>query len=418
MYLSNLPLSIKKMSFRTEMIGKLKGRKVAGVHFTILEDEFWQAEVIILEQKRKLIHTIKQSKGISSLDVFSSLVPTGIPLCISVDGKGVIHRVVHFQKEASPVLHIFPNANPADFIEQIQPIDNEHSFVSVIRSETLEKLVTNFSQRGYFIYQVCLGPFALNFVWHLLDLNKPELMIKSYIIAQSTGIIQSIDISENSELTNESYRLADELLDADQILPYSSAISFFSDGEAGFEFPEIKNINGKNEFLYSRFFKIGGIGIIGFLFIALLINFLLFDHYSRLFNASSLQYKSGLELISKMEELGRQVNLKEKIIEDNGLSENSHFSFYADRLAAVLPSQITLKRMEINPMPSKPKQDKELVFKHHCIRISGTCMMSIMLDTWLKILKKESWIRGIEILQYKQDNGQIQGEFIIQLETK
>jgi Tfp pilus assembly protein PilN len=417
MSLLNLPSSIR-MNLSLDNIGFIKGKRVAGVHLTILQDDSWSLNLVLIEKKGNKLKNSVEAKGITTIPEFRKFVPVGCPISLSLDGKGLIHRVIKEQNGISAILQVLPNANPAEFIEQSQKIEDSDTYFSLIRRDTLAKITDEFVEAGYYLFHINFGPFSLNTIWSILENKQSGYSIGSYVIRQKNGIIYDMQLNPSTTIFQSDYSIGNDSIPGEFLIPYANGISFFIDSPTRILSPDFHHPNGRNDFLFKRLFHVAGLTVLLSLFTVLLVNFLIFDYYRQLYNESSLQYKSGLELISKLDRLKQEIESKGMIVKENDFLNRTNYAFYADQLAACLPEQIKLTRMELDPLLSKPKREKELEIQHNYIRITGNCKNSITLDNWLETLKKHRWIREVEILQYKQEGKDSMAEFTIQIMTE
>jgi len=116
--------------------------------------------------------------------------------------------------------------------------------------------------------------------------------------------------------------------------------------------------------------------------------------------------------------LRSELKLKEEYFVKSGFLDESKLAFYTDRIAESLPSEIHLTAFNFNPLKVKMKENKPIEFLTGTINISGTVTQSIILNNWVKGLKKTDWINSIAIIGYNQESAEIPAEFTIQIDIK
>jgi hypothetical protein len=393
----------------------LKGNTAAGIHLNIGPSGTWSFDVIMLKREKNLIKIRNTYSKTLGFDELVKQIPSNVPIVLSVDGKGIIHRQLSTADITLPVLQILPNVKPGDFWVQLRDIDNESHWVSIMRLDTIKEIMDFFTTKGYFVYKISLGPFSMNSLWSLLDSHTEEYIIDSYKFKILNGLITQIELVIPPS-QGQPYSVGNEKIDSSLLIPYTNALSFFTGDLEIAGFSEDISRESREEFHYKRVFRATAGILLVLLFCILMINFILFDSYNRSYIQSNLQYKSGLELVDRLNNLKKELTLKEVLIQENGLLSGSKFSFFADKIASFIPQQIVLSRLSINPVTAKLKPDKELLIDRNCISVAGECLSSFYLDSWIGRLRKETWIKRIDILQYNQENKETPGKFIIRIE--
>jgi hypothetical protein len=393
----------------------LHGNLAAGIHLNILSDGRWQMHGVQIEKGKGLISIIKRYSNIETTDDFFNQVPDSVPVILSIEGKGVIHRQINANDSNSPVLQVFPDATPEDFLVQIQQIGNSLLLATLIRSETVNDILNIFKEKKLLVFNVILGPFTLNALWPLINEKPDEYNIDFYRFSLKEDVIQNLEIV-SSPYPEKSILFSGEFISSTLLIPYANALTFFTGISKSLSVSYDISRKARDEFLYKKAVRFSSAGLLGLLFLILLVNYFLFENYNAKYIQSNLQYKTDIELINRLENLKKELNMKESLIDENGLASNSKFSLYADRIAESVPQQVKLTSLKINPVLSKPKPDKEFGIHPDKILIGGQCLYSLVLDEWIELLSRESWIKRIEILQFKQENKGTPGEFVIEID--
>lgn len=402
--------------YLVDKINFIKGKRAAGIHLILKPDGSWNMNIAILYNNKDKVQIEKSCSEVELSEKITTIVPNNIPICLSLEGKGVIHRKITNGNISDPLNQILPNAKVTDFMIQSQIIDSGYSLISLIRFDLLNEILHFFNEKGYLVCKLFLGPFSLNNLWPLIIDNTDQCLAQGYKIKHTNDAISDIEYIGYSTGSKE-FSILGESIATSNTVPYSNALSYFVKikdhtlTQLG-SFPALRY----EDFIFKRSFQMVAVGFVAILFISLLINFLLFTSYNEKLSTVSTKYRSGLELINHLEKLKNEFNLREKMVKENGLFEGTHLSHFADRLAALVPRQISLTRMEINPVSAKPKLEKEILFNKNSLKISGKCTYSTVLNEWMEILKQEKWISRMEVLQYKQEDSGIPGEFILLLE--
>lgn len=397
-----------------ENINLFRGNSATGIHLYILSDGQWDMNIVLLEKKKNLIHVIDNYSSISNLEEIENSLPVGVPIILSIEGKGIIHKRVNNTDNTHLVQQVFPNAQPNDFLVQSQEISADLRIISLIRKSAVREIINIFSAKGYHIYTIFLGPFSLNCLWSSFDQQLEKYTVDIYTINREKDRIIQMDI-EIEKPALDHYTIAQEVIDSLSLIPYSNAVSFFIHGDLGLSISEDVCLSHKEQFIYKRIFRAAAAGVLVLLFIVLLVNFLVFDNVNKRFFEAQSQFKTDLQLVTRMDSLKAEFQNKEVLIEENGLMTGTRYSFYADRIASLVPEQVALTKLDINPVLSKSGMEKELRFNRNLMLIKGQCKSGFVLDEWMDKLRNESWIKYMEVLQYQQENKRTPGVFILQI---
>ncbi|MGZ4157922.1 MAG: hypothetical protein ACXVED_12405 [Bacteroidia bacterium] len=199
----------------------------------------------------------------------------------------------------------------------------------------------------------------------------------------------------------------------------SAALRYFENAEAGV----LDNIELnvlKNEYSQQQKFKTKGLALLTVTFFILILNYFVFDNYWRKNNELNAKFELNQGSLKKYESLKAEYERKKEFLEQNGLLENAQTSFYADRLAALLPESITWLALNIHPLKKKINEDTEdsYHFENKSITVEGKCSQSAQLNDWMKKVRKLEWIEDISLLNYSQDGEKNEGIFLIGIKLK
>jgi hypothetical protein len=398
-----------------ENISLFRGNAAAGIHLYILADGLWLMNIIVLEKKKDRIHVINNYTGISTLEEVEKKLPLSLPIILSIEGKGVIHKKVNNADNVHLVQQVFPNGQPNDFFIQSQEISTGQRIISLIRKNAIAEIINDFRAKGYAIYNVFLGPFSMNCLWSSFDQQQDTYVIENYTILRNKDSIMQLDIVTEKPVQYK-YSIGNEEIDSVSLIPYSNAVSFILKSELGLFISADICQSHKEQFIYKRVFQATAIGLLALLFIILLVNFLLFDKFNKEYVRANMKFKADLELVNRLDSIKAELKYKEMLVEENGLMTGTRYSFYANRIAALVPDQIVLTKLEINPALTKPNVEKELDFNRNIIIIKGKCLSGFILDEWMETIKTEQWVKRMEVLQYQQENKGTPGDFNIQID--
>ncbi|MCK4661795.1 MAG: hypothetical protein KAT68_02935 [Bacteroidales bacterium] len=394
-----------------------KGRTVAGIYLIILPDGSQSFDIVILKRNKSLINVEKTSLSINDIDELNACLPASVPVCLSLSGKGIVHKKIKAEKSGDDFYYlnkVLPNASTDEFYIQKTELTDDFYYISVIRKEIIDEIISNINSKGIFIVDVVIGPFAIKNIIPFLDQQAKNIYTKNFELTINDFYIENINrIEINSK--NENYKLSEENITSELIIPFATGFNYFIPDIKQFKsiIPSVSEL--KNDFFYKQFIRIFGYGILIFFLVLLMVNYFVFTNYNQKYNELSYNYSQNEELIEKLNQLKQDIKLKESFVYQLRMIEPSRISFCADRIAYLLPKEIILVQINIHPLKRKLKKYKEPEFSNEIIQISGKCRKSTVLHEWIKMLKSEKWVKEIEILNVSQENKYSFGEFTIKI---
>lgn len=390
----------------------VRGSKALGIDLYINSDGSLDISCMILSKQKNKLSIEKKITGIKQIEDLQDKSLKGLPVCLSIDGKGILFKRVEKDEKQKLINQILPNAKEMDFFLQKMDSTDNSIFIAAVRKEILDSLIESFTKIDVFITNLYLGPFALKNIVEILVAD--EFYTNHYKVKRVDNSIFSID--KNSESKLVSYKLGDDEIYAEDMQVYSSALGFFIDFSDENVFEKVNA--SKAEFLYKQLFTILGWFALAFFFVLLMANYVFFNKYNKKLNSINFSYNQNLEMIKKLDTLKSEFNLKEQYFVSSGFLDASEQSYFADRIANSLPGEIQLTSLNINPLDGKFKNDKPLIFLMGKIRISGSVTQSIILNNWVKKLKNLSWIKQVTIIDYTQESIENPAVFELEIEIE
>ena len=391
----------------------IKGSKSLGIDLFINADGSFDINCVILNQNKNKVSIEKKYSGLTSLKNLNDKEYKGLPVSLSVDGRGILFKKIEKKQGFNTLQQLLPNAKETEFYSQSISSTENFVFVSAVRRDVIDPVLDELKSNDHFIVSLNIGPFAIANILGLVE-NTSGLLTNKYQVTSVDGLLDSISRVNESKLI--SYKLGGEEVYSEELIAYASALDFYihySDIKA------IEKINEyKSEYIYKKLFTITGWGILIFFLVLLMINSMFYSKYNEKLNNLSFTYNQNQELFRKLDTLRSELKLKEEYFVKSGFLDESKLSFYTDRIAESLPSEIHLTAFNFNPLKAKMKENKPIEFLTGTINISGTVTQSIILNNWVKVLKKTDWIKSIAIIGYNQESAEIPAEFTIQIDIK
>jgi hypothetical protein len=381
-------------------------RQIAGVTFHYTAEGEVSISLIVLRMIKGKLKVVCKEENLKEPDKISEKIEKGIPVWLSVTGRPVILRKLDSDPGENYLHHVLPNAREEEFVVSVVKTGNGSVFVSAVRHENMIHLVEQIHVQNIKVLGFSVGPASINALFHFGLIESNEIILPGYRLAVTDGIISSISTEVLSG--TESYLVGNERLNANLLLPFTSAISYLINRQS-YDTVFSDNLPVDEEaLLFSKLNRFLAVGGTIFIFLLLLINFFVFSYYNNKEQnlSSELAYQDSF--FQKYDSLRKEIDQKQGLVKKMGLSQKTKFGYYADCIAASVPSSINLTQMYVNPTDGKIKADKAIIFKQ-LIAIKGETHGSMVLNTWVKELKVQSWIKKIEIIAY--DNRENKGNF-------
>ena len=395
------------MLFSFSKILSLKPKRVTSIGIYILPDRSYLYSILIAEIARGRIIVKNKEKGISDINDIINKIPKDTHVCISIDGKGVIHKKTSSDVNSNSnelLQQVFPKASNIDFFVQFESVNENNSFISVIRKDSLKDILKVLILENIPVAFVNLGPFSIKNISKYIFEEGTDYYFNGFKFIVKDGVILNIEKNEKSELVSEITIRTEtgfEVFSSENFVDYSVAIDFFVKSEEIVPIvDELKPL--LNDFRFKRLFKIAGAFAIIFFLVILMGNFILFDNYNSRMNNLSTVVMSDKGLVKQIDSLQQKLKDQDAFIIEKGLTSSFHFSFYADRLAGSLPYGISLLELSINGLTKSIKDGYEPEFDRGGISITGQTSNSKILNSWIEKISKYNWIKSVTILSYNK----------------
>jgi len=362
----------------------------------IRQDDGLEINIIVLRVGKQI--TILKTKSVTSIEAIKSVIPDNLPVYLSIDGKGILHKILDPKTCGSSIINEFlPNADKNIFNIQSVALDENSKIFSIIRNEKLEEIILDIKNSGFNIINVYLGPFSITSIAQFSE-KESEIFVPYYRVKFKGNSIEGFDKNTNS-VPEFKIDIGSQSLYSLFIVPFSNALGHFIES-AAINSDYVKISEHKENYRFRRLFKIISIGYILLIFLSLLVNFSLFDYYRQKNNFIASRIGSNQEVFNKIGELKKLILTKEEFLKYNNVLTKPLFAYYSDRIAKDIPLGITINRLIIYPLQKSITRDTPFQFNFGKIQILGSVANSNYLDTWINKLKINSWIKAVSIKNY------------------
>ena len=378
--------------------------------FTDADDSmsFYYASV----KKNKEDYKIIKESTFENIDECIEAIDYKAPLIVTIEGKGVLHKNVTIETRDAVIQQFSSINNGDDFYIQHYIITEEKSIVSISRKEFVDQILNKFYAKRRYPISLFLGPFSLNVLSDYLNTN---IDIGNEIIEFFEGKVCDIKTCHKFLPSGYINILEDNISEA-SIIPYSSAICFFAKHKIVNFVSEIATLRDK-DYIYENIFFIGKYLLLISSFIVLLVNFLFYSKYDRDLKNINAEMSSAIDSLTMINKLKKEINDKRAVMGSNNYLASTDFSKYSDRIASCMPEQISLDIMNIFPVNGKIQTNSDIKFSTNTIVIQGETNGLNYVDTWIKSLYNEKWIKNVHIDSYKYNVSTGLGLFQLTIET-
>lgn len=395
----------------------INGNRFAGLEAEMLSDGI-RLRLVILKRKGQQVF-IEKSVAVESLDDLSKQLPKDIPIRLALTGKGILHRRIAADPAAdsrSFLAKALPNASPNDFYMQVAPASRDELWISLVRKNTADEILTQLNEKQFSVLSISLGTTALVHILPLLDQEKTEINCGNHFIQFEDGKISELQYVENENRFAD-FPIGGQNLENEMLPAFSFAFQQLIPLEKRIQAETEILIHSEADFFQKRLFKTGSLALLLSALLILLVNFLYFSSYREKRNELEGKVQIDGGALHEVNSLENQVKARRDFLEQAGLLHKSHYAFLADQLAAELPEEIQLTKMNFSPRLKFAEEDT-IGFRPGEIEIAGRCSQTVVLNQWIQEMKNKNWIRSANLKSYVQDKSMLQGAFELKLETE
>jgi len=360
----------------------------------------------------------KRGDLISSIDILHQKIgknknipfSSNPPIALTITGKQVILKQIEaLEDEDDTILlqKVLPGAKMDSFYIQKYRNGNKW-FLAILKKEILDQLLQEFKTKTFDVISIFLGPFC---IIPFIE-NTKELILPQYTLQLNND---TLFITQTNSLVGSDLHISNEVIPFYQIIPFSSAFYIFSNSNFLYQIEPKNVLTNKEEvkfYIYLiallRFF------LVIVLFMAL-TNYFLNKAYqnalSDLQTTTSEQQRKYLLYEKQQQELNQQIS----ILQTTGVSSVKTYTYYADKIAELLPQSISLLNLHIGVISNKMKTDTKLNIIKNKIIIRGIANNTLDLNEFLLKLEQEKWVKRSIIKNYNQTDRENPGIFEINI---
>jgi hypothetical protein len=406
----------------------LQLREAAGIEISLLPEEQVLIRGVSLNIGKGEVVKRSEFQSLSSYEGLVKKLSTKIPLAVVIHGKGVLQKKIPGAPARENVFEeTLPNANPNEFFVEIAEFGH-FSWLSIIRKDLLEKTLCQLQALGFRLLSVSIGPGSIESIVPFINFEKERIVRNDPFEVTISEQNKIADIAQaqagkqggHPADPKAEYNIGNQYVLASSVLAFAAATGLLSAGLAGHTGIETDIVSKeRDEYAYFRYFVAGRWALMITVFFVLLVNFFVYSYY---FNRNS-ELKTSLAVNSQQsssyERIRTGIGSRQAFFESNGWNRSSRLSFYADRIAGLVPSGTVLTSIRINPLNNGVFPDGTgVVFKRDIIQIAGTCDDPTELNRWMNNLRNIDPIRKVSLLDYSYKREMATGTFTMEIITK
>lgn len=389
----------------------LMPKKAAGIHIRMTSEEGIEGYCTIIDNRDlSVIHT----EDFGSINDLQGKMPGGIPVGIVLDGNGIVHRTTNKETGTGFLQTLFPGASAEEFLVQTLPAEGNELDLTVVRRDKAEIIISKLVESGIKPVYCGLGPAIIQ---PYIDHNRyEEWILPHWKVTVDGKKIKSVTAQDG--FVQGEIRLMKHTVSSGYALSYAAALSA-SHKYTDTVHPDWDYVEklAADERFRSKLRNIGILFLIG-VFTLLLGNFFILQNLGEKESLYTAELDKNKTILDQLDSTRAMLDRREQFINQSGLLEQSLFSFYADRIAFLIPSGITLTQLAFQPPVGKPRQDQVISFNQKACIVSGTVNSGMLFDNWVASLKKERWVKTVNILDYHQDEASAPAIFSLHVEIK
>jgi len=403
----------------------LKTDESTGLELSFLPGgELLISGVVLKLEKNKIV----KKREFHFLETFEQLVQkagTKVPVALTINGRGVLQKKLKADELTDrPVEALLPNANPNDFYYSVT-IYGDVATIGVIRKEVLDKTISELNAVGFRVLSVAIGMSDVQNVLPFYNADQRASLATPFYSISFDGRGQPADIEliagfQPKDYEKIEYNLGDQYVYSAALTGFGSAAGLLAgglDSTAAFHQTAIRR--ERENYRYYRYYRTALWTMLTGIFVILLVNFFIYNHYFSLNRDREGMRQLSREQADRIEKQAAAIRSKEEFLRTAGWDASSRLSYFADRIAGLVPSGTQLTDMQINPLNnSLPGDDKGLRFRRDTIQITGICDDPTELNQFTNNLKNIEAFKAVNIRSYAFKKEIQRGSFLMEIITR
>ncbi|MGK6353195.1 hypothetical protein [Parapedobacter sp. DT-150] len=393
--------------------------QLAGVELLLADGELFVANVVMVKRSGTKVTFVSGEYGLTDFRAITKHIPQGIPVVLTVGGRGVIHRALdngHHQNDLDGLKQVLPNAKVDDFYVQRAELGG-CTMVSVARRKLIDDIIAQMGKWGLPLLGVSLGPFAVDlFKGYLFPDDAESRTIGRHRFTIQQGMIAAYNLlGEEAAQTARRVDIGGEQLNEWLVPAFAAAFGAISE-IALYRLPISAIEQQAADYRQRWAFRRSGTVLMVLFLLVLLVNAFYFMDYSQ--KVAGFAGSDALTIQQEIDKLRKQSAERETLLEGLWHDDAARWgmAFMADRIAGTLPEGVRLRELAIYPRDEAlSRKQRRPVHIPSAIRIRGTCGDMPQVNDWMKRLRSLAFCEDVEIEEYGFDEQDKVGVFSLQM---
>lgn len=370
-------------------------KQFVGISVRFISKDKIDLSLITLIRKGKEVELSKEINNIEDIKNLSKEIPVGVPIILNIDGWGVLFKENTGNRSNQDSSELFSLSYPK--------LNDNKTYNSILREKVIIDLLEKFNESKIDPTYISFGPYDLLSLVPFFGGSKTEtISTTTWAVTVDRG--QIIKICNNRESSDNLSTIFDKKISGSSLQVYSSILCFLSDKAIETKFSK----ENKSNFIYSRLTSIIGLSALLTIFIALLINYFVFEHVSKTNNSLSENMNMNEQLFTEFKELSSKYQKKQEIAKRfGGVTTSLYLSEIGDQLAQTMPTAIKLTSIEIQPIDGSVKQGKQIVYQNESLSITGASNHIEDVNRWIDSIRDKDWVKDVGLKSFDNDGVKI-----------
>lgn len=387
-----------------------------GLSIHILADGGLQLNACRVTVENNRLNIDKKITDIASLEDLKKHFDPKSHVALNLTGKGILQKQVGALTEVNQhnFSKVLPNANIEDFYYQ-NFISGEQSFVSVIRKAEADKWITQLKAIGLIPLQMSIGPFPVQNIIPQLNVYDSELIFNGHVIERNEQANWLTHQYNHVALSPFPLKVESESLDEKLLIPYAAAFNLVLVEKVQAINADVPSLETElSTLIATKKIKVKAVVVLFIFFLLLLLNFITFSWL----NSSNAKLTDQVGQLTQTsinsQTIDEQVKQKEALLSELGWEDGINKSALVDQLASLLPEEITLNEISVNPIDlAASRAQKSLEFSNREIKIAGNSEKIIPVNEWIARVKTKPWVKNIQLDNYTFNGELNTGQFTV-----
>ncbi|WP_437921176.1 hypothetical protein [Sphingobacterium sp. LRF_L2] len=333
-----------------------------------------------------------------------------LPVALHLQGRGILLKEMPVleQIRQEDILPVFPNYREGEYVFSYFA-GRQKGWLALVRGTMLSELLSFFWEEDLALVQLYIGPFVADNILDQLNSYNEHFSFDGHHIVRSVEekIWESYRYSAE-ERAAFTLKVQDTAIAEDYVQAYAAAFSLLMHRfltRLDVDYPLVND--RLEEFRQQRKFKVNGLGLLLFFFVLLLINTVVYTHYSSAYEAMDSQHKENFSNANELEKLSEKAETNDSLLVALGWNGGLHKSWILNQLAGSLQGHqgVAWQSLSINPIASRRTgTTMGETDNRYKIQLTGTCETLNQLEGWTRNLSHQVWLSSVEISKFLDQN--------------